>query len=322
MNDLRSCDAYRGITDKSISACSSIYTWFNQELKYILEASPPSTHSKIIARAKSALNVRFELLGDLGLEYFKDQTNAVSLLFDEYFLISDNFDTSLFGGISSTSVELNNIDRLSVSTQEKAALLDKAIASEKIQLDSAKSFADLINKVVHAYPNKKFVFRPHPVSGYHFWSRHLSEARNLTLIYKHSYEPWLFSCQAVLHAGCTVGLQSELHSSPSIDLSMLFHDLRPRGLSTSVSSYRPDSFHALDRAMKAIEDRKKIVPNKFSSIRQDLSHIQSTDNRSIFSSNIDSLNLNLLRVLSQSHGITVPLSSQLCTCLTSLLFFK
>ena len=79
LNDLRSCDAYRGITDKSISACSSIYTWFNQELKYILEASPPSTHSKIIFD-KSALNVRFELLGDLGLEYFKDQTNAVSLL--------------------------------------------------------------------------------------------------------------------------------------------------------------------------------------------------------------------------------------------------
>ena len=118
------------------------------------------------------------------------------------------------------------------------------------------------------------------------------------------------------------GLQSELHSSPSIDLSMLFHDLRPRGLSTSVSSYRPDSFHALDRAMKAIEDRKKIVPNKFSSIRQDLSHIQSTDNRSIFSSNIDSLNLNLLRVLSQSHGITVPLSSQLCTLLDELVVFS
>ena len=318
LNDLRSCDAYRGITDESISACSSIHTWFKEEIKYILEASSASLHSKITSRTKSSVNVRFELLGHLGIEYFKEQTDAISKLFNEYYLISDNFDTALFGGVSSSSIQMNNIARLSVTTDEKNILRHKAVVSEKTQLSSAKSFADLINKVVSTYPHKQFVFRPHPVSGYHFWSRHLKDARNLTLIYKSSYEPWLFSCQAVLHAGCTVGLQSELHSLPSIDLSNLFDDLRPSGLSTSVSSYRPDTFHALDAAMRDIESRTKTMPVRSSLKKDGLFQPKFIDDNSLFAANIDSLNLNLLSTISESHRISVPLSSQLSTLLDEL----
>ena len=140
-----------------------MYTWFEEDL-LMTSASNPSLHSFINNITQPCINSRFEMLGPLGHNYFKDQVDSINSLFGDFYLISDNFNTSLFGGINGSDIRRNNINKLAIPDDEKSLLLNKLVESEKLQLQSAHSFAHLVNDIVARYPQKRFIFRPHPVS--------------------------------------------------------------------------------------------------------------------------------------------------------------
>ena len=54
----------------------------------------------------------------------------------------------------------------------------------------------------------------------------------------------------VIHAGCTVGLQSMLCKVPTIDITKMFNDLRKEALSTKIAEYRPINMSEFKETMK------------------------------------------------------------------------
>ena len=174
-------------------------------------------------------------------------------------------------------------------------------------MQSAHSFAHLVNDIVARYPQKRFIFRPHPVSGAAFWSKHLRESRNLTVLYHSSYEAWLFASQGLIHSGCTIGIQSELYSLPSIDVKNLFNDQRKRGLSSDLASHKPTTLVELDSIINS-------PPSNFKRNKDHLSfkYAKGLSEGSLeksLHSNLDFLNPDVLDSLSQYYKITIPLKS-------------
>ena len=175
------------------------------------EASPDGLYDSLSLKAFPCVNTRFELLGRLGKLYFKDHANALSTVFGDYVLISDSFAPKQFQTIGAPKIEpwvYKQISELSLSETEKKRLVKVRDESFTKKISSAKAFANAVNHVVSTNPNINFVFRPHPLAALEFWSSHLNQSRNLSIVYKGSVEPWLHAAQAVIHSSCTTGLQA------------------------------------------------------------------------------------------------------------------
>ena len=92
--------------------------------------------------------------------------------------------------------------------------------------------------------------------------------------------PWIKAAKAVVHAGCTLGLEAELAGVPSIDITSIYGDNRKESVSSSVSTYKPRSISELNSCLKSSLKQKNI------------SHLSLTSTRfkDILLENIETLN--------------------------------
>lgn len=252
LHDEISIKNYHGINEESVNFLSCFFTWCDKDKSQILQSCPASIRAALNSKSLCASHSRIEMLGMLGRCYYRTRTSSIEKLFGNYILISDNFGIEIFGVEKSLDPTANARD----FTGDQAYL-----QSLKVQQDDYNALASLardrfvriVNKIISANPHITFVFRPHPVASPKYWYSSLINARNLVILYRDSIEPWLFSCRGVLHSGCTVGLQAEIANVPSIDLSLLASDGRPRSVSNHSSRFQPTTL------LQAIEIIEKLA---------------------------------------------------------------
>ena len=305
LNDIASPDVYRGITCRSLSACSKIYLWHEGELNLMQKASDQGLSHSLGIKSRPCFNSRFELLGDLGKIFYKEKVDSLSNIFGDYVLISDSFAPQLFGHDENhgkpQDFELKNISDLKILKSQKQRISSELVESSSRAYKTAAEFAGLINQIVSFFPQVNFVFRPHPLSALNYWYKNLKQARNLTILYKGSVEPWLLSCRAVLHSGCTTGLQAELADIPAIEMSALFDNTKAMGISASVSRYKPENFNELKQIFSGLNN------SKISSCLDTQKKLLNCQIESeLFSENIGTINSSVLRKIQLDHGLKIP----------------
>ena len=64
------------------------------------------------------------------------------------------------------------------------------------------------------------VIRPHPVYDSRYWSDNFSLNRRVSIILKHSADPWIMASLGVVSCGCTLGLQALVAKKKSINVQM------------------------------------------------------------------------------------------------------
>ena len=140
------------------------------------------------------------------------------------------------------------------------------------------NFLRAINYLVKEMPDTMFILRPHPVGDPLYWHSKLEPARNIFVLYRETIEPWIFASKCVIHSGCTVGLQSELANSISIDLSELIEDKRDcQAISTELSTHRPSSFDELVLSVRASVKSSSELSKLTSQQNKDMISIQDID---------------------------------------------
>ena len=306
LNDISdSSSIYTGITSRSLKACNSIYTWHVRESVQMKQVTDRTLHVSLDEKCVPCLNTRFEMLGNIGRSYYSGKANAISDIFGQYILISDNFGIDVFtGGTTLSSLDLNskNIGNLKIKDSKKEEL--KGFYHER-HLKSVKSrelFCATINCIASAFPDINFVFRPHPIASPEYWYSNLRKLRNLSIIYKGSVEPWIYSSKAVIHAGCTTGLQAELAGVPAVDISQMYDDMRNLGISTPLSRFSPSTMKDLQKILSDLADVDKFKPKDL------LSDINFTVNN-LLDVNIGSINSDVLLRMKTNHSLDIPLVS-------------
>ena len=212
-------DSFVGIDNQAVDALTIQYGWCIEELKLIRSTiKDTKVKNKFTSKYKIVGNPRFEMQGSLGKRYFNNITNGIKCMFGEYMLISDNFGaTQVYGGNAPISIK-NDIQQ--VANEQEALQMNKRYMNVVDQINSSKrQFVRIVIYLIKQFPEITFLFRPHPLADCSQWYTDLVKSRNLVILMRDSIEPYIFGSMGLIHAGCTTGIQSELGSVKTIDLT-------------------------------------------------------------------------------------------------------
>ncbi len=236
---------YDGINLHSAESLTEHFSWSKQDKDLLINSTPSNLRHLISSKISIVSNIRLELLGKLGKKYFIDKTISIRNLFGRFILISDNFgDLESFGSLKPLNIKKELNERLS-SDEVRDHLELKSLNRDK-RRKARDYFCKTINNLVSENPNILFVLRPHPTVDQRWWQMNINPARNIVILARDSIYPWVNSASAVIHAGCTVGLESSLSGIPTIDISRVYDDPRELGLSAQISNYQPNSYDQLN----------------------------------------------------------------------------
>ena len=248
-----------GVNQKSLSLCSSIYTWNTLENEIVLKTGS-GLDKEINKKLKLRMNSRLELLLPQARSYFDRRTNAIREFFGDYILISDNFGKNGFGGTKKDPRQFLGNDT------SKEAIKERMDQHNTIQ-EQSKQFTKIIQKIIENNPDIQFIFRPHPISSNIEWGKALGEHRNLYIIYKDTIEPWINNSKLLIHAGCTTGLQAKFLNADIIDISNFIRKEEGQIAISTTLSHQVSTIEELDYEIKKAYDKSRLSLPKKESIK-------------------------------------------------------
>jgi surface carbohydrate biosynthesis protein len=87
---------------------------------------------------------------------------------------------------------------------------------EKDQKDFS-AFVKMLRKVFKFFPQKQFVIRPHPSEDSEFYRQVFGYYSNVKIIREGDIRPWIKACEAMIHTGCTTGIEGVLANKKVIN---------------------------------------------------------------------------------------------------------
>lgn len=77
-------------------------------------------------------------------------------------------------------------------------------------------FRRLVPRLARAFPKLSIVVRPHPVESHEPWRAAASGCENVHVVHEGNVVPWLLACRALVHNGCTTGIEAWVLGTPAI----------------------------------------------------------------------------------------------------------
>ena len=78
------------------------------------------------------------------------------------------------------------------------------------------AFKDLIPRLNKAFPDHKLVVRPHPTENQDIYRQIAGRCKGVVVTNEGNVVPWLMATRAVIHNGCTTGVEAFLMGVPAI----------------------------------------------------------------------------------------------------------
>ncbi|KAB8135794.1 hypothetical protein F9U64_11030 [Gracilibacillus oryzae] len=77
-------------------------------------------------------------------------------------------------------------------------------------------FLKMIQHLASLVPDKKIIIRPHPGENFTSYRKALQQYTNILVVHEGNIIPWLYAAEAVIHHGCTSGMEAYLLGRPVI----------------------------------------------------------------------------------------------------------
>ncbi len=120
-----------------------------------------------------------------------------------------------------------------------------------------KKFLALLPSLSAAFPDHTIIIRPHPSESHETWKDAAKGLDNIKVVFEGSVSPWLLGADAVLHWGCTTGLEAYLMGRPVVSYNPAIKEDRDKfdhelPQSISIVEYTPEN---------TIETLKRVIAN-------------------------------------------------------------
>jgi surface carbohydrate biosynthesis protein len=79
-----------------------------------------------------------------------------------------------------------------------------------------ESFQRMIPKLDKAFPENSIIVRPHPTENHEIYQKIADQCRRVHVTNEGNVVPWLMATKAVIHNGCTTGVEAYVTGTPSI----------------------------------------------------------------------------------------------------------
>ena len=251
------------LSPKSINYVSHLLAWGEQNAK--LWRQYPNLPKDIPIHITG--NPRGDLLRSELRGYYEDDVKALRAEYGDFVLVNSNFNL-----INAYHADMNLLmpgpnpdDGLVLSRRSKSLGLDREYAEGFTAFKKAilKSFEELVPALAREFPDYTIVLRPHPAENQEIYHRLGETSEGVRVINKGNVVPWLLAAKALIHNGCTTGIEAYALGTPALAYRRIVEEQYDRDFHQlpNALSHECFSFEELKSTLKKILDDQLGVAN-------------------------------------------------------------
>lgn len=184
-----------------------VFTWGYHQRDVLVKENP-----ELGEKAIPVGNPRFDLLRPELRVLYEPESKNICERWGKYILINTNFVPGNFSRlygcsyVESREHQFLNIIGRTPSKKERDFIRAEARYYEKL----FNQYVEMIKVISSEFPDMKFILRPHPSEDIINWREALKGIDNVGVIFKGNAADWILGALAVIHSGCTTGIESWL----------------------------------------------------------------------------------------------------------------
>lgn len=191
----------RKVNREALSHVDMFFAWGPYQAELIRKHCPESAE-----RLVETGNPRIDLLSPELRGVFRAESERLKSAYPGLLLVNTNF--SLCNHKNGPDAYLNDQKANGKIQSEEDERFVIGWAEHKRKLFDA--FVEMIPEISSAFPDAAIVIRPHPSESFDTWREIVRELPNVSVVHEGNIIPWLLAAEAVIHNGCTTGLEAAL----------------------------------------------------------------------------------------------------------------
>ena len=239
----------------TIEMSDVVFLW-GDELKNLLLKKYPNHKNKFISTGNPRVDLwrqEFSSLYDSSVQDIKDK-------YGDYILICSNF--GIYNHYLGEDGYLNILKQDMILKSEKDYKFYKGVWDfNRIIFEH---FIEILPDLSRRYSDINIIVRPHPSENHQAWHDAVNGLDNVEVVFEGSVTPWLIGARAVLHNGCTTGLEAHLLKQPVIAYRPVQSDTMEIDIPNSVSANafsKEELFKCIELAIKDPDAFEKNFPD-------------------------------------------------------------
>jgi surface carbohydrate biosynthesis protein len=220
-------------------------------------------------------NPRSDLLRPEMHAYYAAEVEAIRRQYGDFILVNTNFNHVNAFGADMNLFKPVKKDGQTPKFGRAARGMSRAYAEGLRDHKRAvfKDFQQLIPRLEENFPGYTIIVRPHPTESHEVYRRIAARCRRVKVTNEGNVVPWLLSARALIHNGCTTGVEAFEMRVPSLSYRSSVNETYDAGFYRlpNALSYNCFSFEALRETLQRIldgklgapdgEDRRRLVQN-------------------------------------------------------------
>jgi surface carbohydrate biosynthesis protein len=219
----------RYVSPAALKVCDVVYAIGPRHAQALAHSFPDWK-----GQAVEAGNPRLDLLGPQLRGLYAEEAQRIAAEQGPFFLINTNFKR---GNPRKASVFklLKNVQESTKERQSKLAARLRLFASWQFERRNIHGFLKALPAVRAAFPEHRVVIRPHPAENVKFWHKATQGLPGVVVAREGGAVPWILAAQAMMHNGCTTGLEAYCLDKPGISYQPAWSRLYARFISNRIS---------------------------------------------------------------------------------------
>jgi len=182
-----------------------VFTWGSYQRSLLIKAN-----SDLKSKTIPVGNPRFDLLRPEFKILYNSASKKICKKWSKYILINTRFAPGNFSRLYGCSYIESREHRFitiigrAPSGNEKDFLLEE----EKYYKELFNRYVEMLTFLSPKFPEINFILRPHPSEDIINWKEALKGLKNVYVIFEGSAVDWILGALAVIHTGCTTGIEA------------------------------------------------------------------------------------------------------------------
>ncbi len=203
-------------------------------------------------------NPRSDLLRPELRSFYAEESEKLRQKYGNFVLINTNFNhVNAFGpdlNLFHPTKQAGEIPKFGRAARGMSREYAEGLRDHKLAIFA--EFKKLIPRLESAFPDFKIVVRPHPTEKHDVYQQIAARCPRVAVTNEGNVVPWLMACRALLHNGCTTGVEAYVLGVPAISFRAVINETYDNGFYRlpNLISHQCFSFEELQRTLQKILD--------------------------------------------------------------------
>lgn len=196
--------------EDAIKNAEQIYFWGDIQREAVAQAFPH--HADRMTATGSPIN---DIWNPSMRPLYQSQIDSIKQRFGKYILLPSSFGTANhFMGKQGNAAIMKEGKFVAEEKEEEFYKFWTAYEAHLEKMFNA--YLEILPEIARNFPDHQIIVRPHPAESHESWKAKAKGCDNVTVIFEGVVAPWLLGADAILHWGCTTGLEGYLMGKPVV----------------------------------------------------------------------------------------------------------